>query len=183
MKKEMPFGRNDHVRAVKMIAEGLHHAKKLDNYLEFGIRQGPCFNAVAPLAKTAYAVDIKNCRKGINHNKNLKWFQCKTIDFWSMIPGDVMFDLTFIDADHSHKASMKDFELVAARTKQNGLILLHDTYPPDKRFLSSGYCNDTYKTADRIRKIYSKNFEIVTLPFYFGVSVVRKLDRQVEWIA
>ena len=180
---KMPFGKNDHVRIVKTMAHGLHSANALSIYLELGIRRGPAFNTVAPLVKKeAFAVDInKECYKYIKHNENLRWFHGKSEDFLRSHPPEKKFDLVFIDADHSHSASMKDFDLVFPFVRDNGLILLHDTYPPSEEFTSSKYCSDTYKTAEFIRRSYPDQCEICTLPFYFGISIVRKLDRQLLW--
>ena len=177
----MPFGKNDHVKIVKAIATGLHDAKVLKRYLELGIRKGPCFNAVAPLAEKAYAVDIDDCHKYIKGNKNLIWYHGPTTNFLENHDRDKKFDLVFIDADHKHESSLQDFELVFPLVNDNGLILLHDTYPTREELLSPHYCSDTYKTAEYIRGNCLDRCEIVTLPFYFGVSVIRKLDRQLLW--
>jgi len=63
----------------------------------------------------------------------------------------------------------------------NGLILLHDTYPPEEKYFSPKKCHDTYKTAEFIRRNYYKDYEIVTLPVYLGISIIRKGDRQLMW--
>jgi len=174
------FGENDHSIIVKSISEGLSKAGFLNRYLELGIRGGYCFNSVAPFCKEAYAVDIDNCYNFIKDNKNLFWFHGNTSDFLTNHDKNKMFDLVFIDADHSHEASLKDFKLVLPLVSDNGLILLHDTYPPDEIHLDPHLCNDTYKTAVYIKKNFIE-YEIVTLPFYYGISIVRKLDRQLLW--
>ena len=178
---KMPFEKNEHVNIIKPIAVGLHRARVLKRYLELGIRRGPCFNVVAPLAEEAYAVDINDCLKDIKQNKNLIWYHGTTTGFLSAHDKNKKFDLVFIDADHTHEASMNDFKLVLPLVNDNGLILLHDTYPTCEELTSTSYCGDTYKTAECIRRDFSTVCEIVTLPFYFGVAVVRKLDRQLLW--
>jgi len=180
MKKKMPFGKNSHIDIIKPIAVGLKLAGTLQRYLEIGIRRGPCFNSIAPLAKEAYAVDInKECYNNIKQNKNLIWFHGQSSDFLMNHNPNKKFDLVFIDGNHEHVGSLYDFELVLPLVNENGLILLHDTYPPSEEYTSKSYCFDTYKTADYIRHNY--NVEIITLPFYFGVSVVRKITRQLLW--
>jgi len=110
---KMPFSKNSHVRIIKEIAIGLNQANTLNRYLELGIRKGPAFNAVAPLVKgSAHAVDINNCKKYIDRNKNLVWYHGKTVDFLTSHNKKKKFDMVFIDADHNHKSSMEDFELV-----------------------------------------------------------------------
>jgi len=178
---KVPFGKNDHVKFVKSIAIGLKNAKALNRYLELGIREGPCFNVVAPLAEEAYAVDYKDCYKYISENNNLIWYHGTTVSFLKNHDKSKKFDLVFIDADHKHESSLEDFNLVFPLVNDNGLILLHDTYPTCKK-LTVGYCKDSYKTADYIRRNYFNKCEIVTLPFYYGISIVRKLDRQLLWM-
>lgn len=173
------FG-TDHIIIIKSIAEGLNKAGFLNRYLELGIARGECFNSVAPFCKEAYAVDIDDRYNFIKYNKNLFWFHGKTTDFLINHENYKPFDLVFIDANHSHKASLEDFKLVLPLVNDNGLILLHDTYPPNNDYLSPNLCNDTYKTAEYIKKNFLE-YEIVTLPFYYGISIVRKLDRQLLW--
>ena len=180
-KKKLPFNKNEHVNIIKSIAIGMNRAGFSTRYLELGIRKGPCFNAVAPLFKEAYAVDIVDCRKFIKGNKNLIWFHGTTDNFFKQHNSEKKFDLIFIDADHRYESSLSDFKKALSILLDNGLILLHDTYPPEEFFVSQKYCRDTYKTASFIRKNYSDQCEIVTLLFYYGVSVVRKLNRQLLW--
>lgn len=179
-KRKMPFSSVGHVNVVKTVAIGLNKAGVLNRYLELGIRKGPCFNEVASFAKEAYAVDIEDCKKFIKNNKNLIWFQGKSSDFLKKHNKNKKFDLVFIDADHSHKSSLSDFQLLLSLVNDNGLVLFHDTYPPTEIFTAKKYCNDTYKTAEYIRKNYPQ-YEFITLPFYYGVSIFRKLDRQLLW--
>ena len=178
---EVPFSKNSHVRVIKEVARGLSLAKKLNVYVELGIRKGPTFNEVAPLAKVAHAIDTASkCLNFIKHNKNLKW-HCKTstefLDNYSGPP----FDLVFIDASHVHKDSLNDFKKSFELTREGGMLILHDTYPPDKKYTSIHFCGDTYKTAEYIRDNYLDRCETITLPFYFGLTVVRKTTKQLGW--
>lgn len=182
MKKlKMPFDKNEHINIIKPIAVGLQKAKALKRYLELGYQRGACFNVIAPLAEEAYAVDILDNYKYIKNNKNLTYYHRTTTAFLKNHDKNKKFDLVFIDADHKHESSLSDFKLVLPLVNDNGLILLHDTYPTCEEQLSSSYCSDTYKTAEHIRKAFSDECEIVTLPFYLGVSVIRKLNRQLLW--
>ena len=179
---KLPFGKNSHVDIIKPIAVGLNLVENLNLYLEIGISCGTCFNAVAPLAKEAYAVDInKECYDNIKDNKNLIWFNGSSSDFLRKHDPSKRFDLVFIDGDHKHTSSLSDFQMVLPLVNDNGIILLHDTYPPSEEFTTSSYCSDTYKTAEYIKKNYSSHVETVTLPFYFGVSIVRKTYKQLAW--
>jgi len=180
MKVKVPFTKNEHIQMIKAIALGLKQAGFLNRYLEIGIKKGNCFNQIAPLCKEAYAVDILDCNKLINHNKNLIWFHGKSQDFLHKHNPKKKFDLVFIDGSHNHEDSLNDFKLVFNLMRENGIILLHDTYPPSERFTEKSFCFDTYKTAEYIRKNYP-NYEFATLPFYYGISIFRKLERQLLW--
>lgn len=171
------------VDIIKSIACGLRDSDRLRTYLELGVRRGKVFNAVAPIvSKAAYAVDIDpETYNSIKGNKRLKWHQCTTDQFFEKIDPSINFDMVFIDADHSHESSMRDFDNVKDLVSPNGLILLHDTYPHEEKYFSPKKCNDTYKTAEYIRANYKDNYEIVTLPMYLGISIVRKADRQLMW--
>lgn len=181
---KIPFSGRGHIVIIKEIALGLHKAGFLNRYLELGIRKGFCFNVIAPLAKEAYAVDIKDYSGYINKNKNCVWKNSDTVNFLKDHDEKKKFDLVFIDADHKHQSSLADFKLVLPFVNENGIILLHDTYPPSKEFTSDEYCSDSYKTAKYIRDNFSEECEIVTLPFYYGVSVVRKIsyDKHLLWL-
>jgi hypothetical protein len=163
------------------MAEGIQATGRNDNYVELGVQRGHCFNTVAPYFKNAYAVDINDSYPHISGNANLKWFQGQTQDFIAQHQ-DVTFDMVFIDADHSFEASRADFDGIFELVRDNGLIMLHDTYPPSDVFTEKSYCYDTYRTAEFIKDNYGHKCEIVTIPFYMGVSIVRKLDRQLEWM-
>jgi hypothetical protein len=173
---KMPFSGRGHIRVIKEIAAGLHKAGFLKRYLELGIRKGFCFNAIAPLSSEAYAVDTGNYYKYVKQNKNLVWNNVRTDNFLKNHDPNRKFDLVFIDANHNHKDSLNDFKLVLPLVNNNGIILLHDTYPPSKAFIDPGYCADSYKTAEYIRNNFKQECEIVTLPFCYGVSVVRKMS-------
>lgn len=181
---KMPFSGRSHIKIVKEVATGLHAAGSLKRYLELGIRKGFCFNTVAPLSTEAYAVDTRNYYKFIKKNKNLIWNHMTTVEFLKNHNPKKKFDLVFIDANHHHKSSLNDFNLVFPLVNKNGIILMHDTYPPSKTFIDPGYCADSYKTAKYIRNNFSKKCEIITLPFYYGVSIIRKIDidKQLLWL-
>ena len=169
------------------IARGMKISNGLDNYLELGTFRGRTFNKVAPFANNAYAVDMNiRMKKYIAHNKNLIFFHCSTDEFFSQLKDDVKFDLIFIDACHLYENSMRDFENSFKHIKDNGIIILHDTYPPNENYISEKInrnCGDSYKTALEIKKNWLDVCEISTLPFWFGISIVRKIpkDIQVYW--
>jgi len=182
-KVKPPYGKNDHAKIIKMIAEGMFAKNGKLRYCELGIRRSPTFNYVSPLCKEAYAVDInKDCLKFIQNFKQVIWKNMTSHEFLELHDKNKKFDLVFIDACHEYETSKKDFELSFELLNNNGIILLHDVYPPSKEFISSSYCGDTYKLADYIRDNYFDKCEYCTLPFYFGIGIVRKrLRNHLNW--
>jgi hypothetical protein len=172
-----------HGEIIFSIAKALTEFKPYAVYLEMGVYTGETFNLVAPLFKEAWAVDADaRMYDFIKNNANLKWYLQYTDDFILNLDSRAQFDMVFIDANHQHEQSLRDFTGIVPYVKENGLIILHDTYPPNKEFLSPSLCGDTYKTAWYIRQHFRDDFEIVTIPYCYGVSIVRKIKKQVLWL-
>jgi spermidine synthase len=177
-----PYNKNDHAKIVKMIADGLYIKNGKLNYLEIGIRKSPTFNAVSPLCKEAYAVDInKDCLKYIDKHPQVKWNHMTSHEFLENHDKKNKFDLIFLDGCHEFESTKKDFELSFELLKEDGIILLHDVYPPSKEFISKSYCDDAYKVVNYIRYNYFNISEYCTLPFYFGIGIIRKRKRHLVW--
>jgi len=83
-------------------------------------------------------------------------------------------DLLFIDADHSNEQSQKDFDNFSQYIKPNGLVLMHDTFPLTETHEQLKYSGTVYKTAQFIKKNYHNDFEIMTVPYLCGISLIRK---------
>ena len=150
-------------------------------YLEFGISIGGTFNEIAPLFDIAYAVDIDNCLSFIEHNSNLVWFNGTTDNFIKQL-SNVCFDYVFIDADHSYSQSLQDFKGILPFVRDNGFIVLHDTYPMTTAMMNMNVSGTVYKTAWDIRTQYNRQCEIITIPSEYGLSIIRKSDKQLHWI-
>jgi hypothetical protein len=85
----------------------------------------------------------------------------------------VNFDYAFIDADHSHKQVVIDFEYMYKHINNGGYIFLHDTYPCMEENLKPTACNDCYLSPLTIKKKYPE-IEILTLPLNPGLTIIRK---------
>jgi len=171
------------------IAKGLSDYGKLNSYVELGVYKGRTFKRVAPIAKKSYAVDISDKYfKNFDNIKNAELIHGSTDEFLkSNISKKMKFDLIFIDANHKFENSFSEFCLSLQLINDNGLILLHDTYPASQEWISEDgdrKCGDTWKTALKIKNDYSDVCEIVTLPFYHGISIVRKINKteQLDWM-
>jgi len=162
----------DHVNFIKTLSMWL----KPERYLEIGIYQNDCLNVVAPFCKEVYAVDIM--LRNPNFPENVKFFQKKSDDFFQELDKSIYFDLAFIDGDHSHEQSLKDFLNIKDRIVEDGFILMHDSYPFDLGWTFPYLCGEVYKTVEYIKKYYYRDFEILTLPIHPGLSLIKKMNHK-----
>lgn len=182
-----------HLRNVPPPAETFNHPAffdfmfsylKPENYLELGVRDGRNVLTVARHCKNITAVDIIP-QSFPSPNVGLDLFtyiQTTTDNFFENIDKNIKYDVVFIDADHSHEQSLKDFINVKDMVIEDGFIFFHDTYPFDEEYFNPGLCNDVYKTALHIKQNLIDDFEIVTLPFNPGITIVKKIKRNKQLI-
>jgi predicted O-methyltransferase YrrM len=111
----------------------------------------------------------------------MEYHQKTTDDYFESLTTE-QFDAVFIDADHSHQQSLKDFNNVKDRVIEDGFIFFHDTYPWDWSMTDRGQCEDVYKTAKHIKQNLIDDFEIITLPFNPGVTICKKISRTKQMI-
>lgn len=165
-----PIETFDHVNLIQWIAGWI----KPERYLELGVRDGKCFLEVAPYCKEAIAVDFADIAFPLS--ENCRYEQMYTDEYFKKIKDSgLTFDMVFIDADHSFEQSYKDFVNVKDHVIENGFVFFHDTYPYDKTLTQTHFCNDCYKTPIEIRKNFSNEWELVTLPFNPGVTICKKI--------
>ena len=126
-------------------------------------------------------MDIKIVRQHTDQFKNSRFYEMSTDDYFAYMSIPTL-DMVFIDADHKFESALRDFDNVFPHVRNDGFIFLHDTYPHDEKWLAPQYCNDCYKTAEYIRENYSDKCEIITIPVHPGLSIVRKCEKQLEWM-
>ena len=83
-------------------------------------------------------------------------------------------DFLYIDADHSAAQSLKDFENFTPYLRPNGLVLMHDTFPLSEEHEQLQFSGTVFRTARYIKEHRQADFEIATIPYLSGVSIVRK---------
>jgi predicted O-methyltransferase YrrM len=178
-----------HLRNVPPPGETFNHIEFLDGlikwikperYLELGVREGRTFTKVAQHCEKAIGVDMDPAPFQLE--PNMEYHTKLTDEYFRTLDPDIKFDVVFIDADHSHEQSLKDFMNVKDRIIDDGFIFLHDTYPYDEVFFSKYACNDVYKTALYIKQNFIDEFEVVTLPINPGVTIVKKISRSKQLI-
>ena len=113
-----------------------------------------------------------------------EFFHGSTREFITdVLPMLGLIELAFVDADHRHAASTSDCESLLLHIANDGLLLLHDTYPESAEWLGDNRCSDSYRTANLIfNKATEYGIESVTLPTPPGLTIVRKRIRQVHWL-
>lgn len=177
-----------HLRNIPPPAETFAHTEffnllfkwiRPEHYLELGVRHGGNFVTLARHCKKAVGVDMVPAEFLVADN--MKYCQMSTDGYFESLT-DEMFDAVFIDADHSHEQSLKDFLNVKDRVIEDGFIFFHDTYPWDWSMTDRGQCEDVYKTALYIKQNLIDEFEIVTLPFNPGVTICKKISRKKQMI-
>ena len=153
-------------------------------YVELGLYECRLFNKMIPLvSEKLIGVDV-SLKAGEYMDKNSKSeFKCMTTDKFAeeLMERKLVIDMMFIDADHSEKSVLKDFENYFPYVKEDGLIFLHDGYPKNQEYTQSGYCGDGYKAIFALSK-QTENHEMVTLPLAPGLTICRKRTKQMKWL-
>jgi len=147
-------------------------------YVELGIYRFETIMKILPFVDRAIGVDIGDL---VVPNKNIEFYSMTTDEFYEQNKNKLIIDFLFIDADHSDKQTLKDFLNYSKIVKDNGIIVLHDTYPENESHLSMTKCGTAYKVADYIRKNCGSDYEIMTIPVFPGMSLIRKSKNQLHW--
>lgn len=192
------FSKIAHIPIIEEIAKGMKAAGMNGAYLELGIAKGACFNKVAPHFKKYTAVDInldcydRVCQ--IMRRKGACFHEGTTDDYFENGNKGQKFDMIFIDACHKFENVRSDFINSWHVLNNNGLIICHDTYPPNKEYID--HCEDAWKMSGYIRagnvaisphstEIFypgSNLCDVITLPFFFGLTIVRKYKKHLAWM-
>jgi len=91
-------------------------------------------------------------------------------------------DVALVDANHSSEYVLRDFYNVLPIVKDQGLIILHDTYPESFECVGKEVCGDAYKAAWEISTKNVSFLECCTLPIHPGLTFIRKRKYQVPWV-
>ena len=144
-------------------------------YLEIGVSTGD------NIYEIRYEVDFCECVDTVDNlsNKDKIKFNLESSDNF-FVKNSNIYDIIFIDGDHSFEQVKVDFENALKVLNKYGIIILHDTDPIEEFLLQASYCNDSYKIVDYIYENHSE-LNIITLPIHeTGLSLVmRKSDRRI----
>lgn len=109
------------------------HPNEDISYLELGLSSGINFNSL--VLKNKKSVDIVSDPRPT--------FQMSTDDFFKN--NKEKFHIIYIDADHEYQQVIKDYNNAVDSITINGIIFLHDLYPPDKDHTQKHLCDNSFK--------------------------------------
>ena len=165
------FSKTAHIPVIEEIAKGLKAAGMNQRYLELGIAKAKCFNVVAPHFNHYVAVDCnQKAFDFININRKTQFVGTTDSFFDQFLSVYNDFNLIFIDASHKFEQVQKDFDNSWSVLAQNGIICIHDTHSPSKEW--NKHCEDAWLIQPYLKSL---GVEYVTLPFYFGITIIRKI--------
>lgn len=153
-------------------------------YVELGLYQCELFNRVIPFADKLIGVDIAP-EAGKFMKRSLKSeFVCLSTDEFAKLAKKncLKIDMLFIDANHSKESVERDFRSFFPLVSDQGVILLHDSFPRNKQFTDPGYCGDGYKAIEKLTKS-AKDYEMVTIPRHPGLTLCRKRSKHLPWVS
>jgi predicted O-methyltransferase YrrM len=152
-----------------------------DTFLELGVDTGYTTKKILDKAtnlKNVYCVDFRDSSiikyESINKDKIEYFFNITTNNFFNLgVLKEV--DCVFIDADHSYEQSRLDFLNAFNILSDDGIIFLHDTYPPSIELTSKDRNGDTYRLYLELSSPeWLDKIDIVNLPIYDGLTIIRK---------
>jgi Predicted O-methyltransferase len=168
---------NAHGRLVAAIAAALQPSL----YVELGCFRGDTFEMVEPYCAKAVAVDHADYSmffepRGLASN----FVHMDTLAYLATLE-DSSVELCFLDSSHKEEATIHEFEALTPKMVKNGVVLFHDSYPPNEEYTQDGKCGGVWRAIEHLRKT-SAYFEFATLPFQYGLTIARKsFGKQLLW--
>lgn len=163
---------------------------KPNDFIELGVQFGEATKKIIPhVHGTYHAVDIQrssNIDYFEKNYSNFKFYTMSTDDFFKDLKEkgiNLNLEMAFIDACHTFEATYRDFLNVREHLVNDGIIFMHDMYPKDLESSQPELSGDCYKTAEKIRLEHNHEFEIFTVPVEPGLSILRKVNRQLNWLS
>lgn len=140
------------------VLQALIDVYKFESYLEIGTqRKEQNFNKLNCSKKWSIDADQQSDADEV----------IKSDDFFKK--NKEKYDLIFIDGDHSHEQSEKDFQNALNHLTEKGLIVMHDAMPHNLEYTKPEWCGEVYKTVLKI----STKYDTMVSSFDHGVAVIR----------
>lgn len=151
-----------------------------ESFLEVGIGAGLLAGKLkdrCPLLTQITGVDILG---GDPPPDGVEWIrEVASDDFFRT--DDRTWDCIFVDGDHMRPQATRDTVNAMRVLNDDGLLFLHDTYPPNDLDQTVGHmvCGDVYKTYFALAE--RTDLEVVTLPLWCGLTIVRRVGSRRLW--
>ncbi|NDK09868.1 class I SAM-dependent methyltransferase [Candidatus Gracilibacteria bacterium] len=162
----------------------VHLAKVLkpNVYVELGLYKCELFNRIIPHSKKLIGVDLSTDAGKYMKKTDKTTFYNMTTDecYLKLKEQNLKIDLLFIDANHSKESVKLDFDNYFNLVSDQGVILLHDGFPRNKKFTESGYCGDGYLAIKELTQEKDR-YEMMTIPMHPGVTICRKRKNHLDW--
>lgn len=180
-------------------------------FLEIGSQLGLSFFpircqkkiSVDPFFQFGNIDKIKWCIKNFS-NFNNAYFEMTSDDFFNSKQEYLIdiggVDIVFVDGLHTFRAALQDTLNSLKHLRKNGIVVLHDCFPPHKaasiyakdadeareigRNLESWtgeWCGDTWKAMAYIKTKYSSSINTTVLNFDYGLGIV-KINEKPEYL-
>jgi len=159
------------------------------NIAEIGVGESSLF--LTELARR-HSRRVYHCDRSPGEIKN-----CQSVEGF-FDPGNVVFTgtsddffkeimitklaLGFIDGDHNYEFVKRDFDNMLSLMMDEGLIFIHDMYPPTEEYLSEHRCGDGYRLRQQLEQ--RSDLDVFTFPFGamgVGLTMVRKLPKDLPY--
>lgn len=169
------------VHSYSKIIANIVDACEFETFLELGVDTGYTTKNVLDIAtniKKVYCVDLRSDNIIIHKSDRYDiidyHFNTSTDEFFNKkIVNQI--DCVFVDADHSYEQSRIDFINSFNILIDDGIIFLHDTYPPNEMMTSPDRNGDTYKLYVELSgPEWNDKIDIINLPIYDGLTIIRK---------
>lgn len=144
-------------------------------YIEFGTQSGQTIFEVAEFCDRAIGVDINPPDARFSPADRWTFYQMTTDRFVDLHLKDLPnVELALVDADHRSEAAYGDARKLMEHAAPNGMVAIHDTYPPGEKHLQPGYCHDSYLVPEKVKKYgHHSRWEVLTIPIPPGLTLVR----------
>jgi hypothetical protein len=151
------------------IIQDLINKYKYTSYLEIGIFNKDCFNAVNCTEKTGVDPGVSSC----SYNPPDKGYQLTSDEFFSSLSSDVKYDIIFIDGLHTEEQVDRDLANCIKHLSENGTIVLHDCSPDTEALEDPHWCGTVWKSVYKFRK-NQKDYEGFVVNVDHGCGVIQK---------
>lgn len=137
---------------------------------------------IAPHCELAIGVDIVSHPDWPIHrqnNTNLILTQASSDTFFNAHRVQ-RIDVCFIDGDHSARQVYTDTINAMQHMSTNGMIILHDTNPPDLEHTRPELCGTAYKALAELQGDY-ETWQFYTFPVRYGLTLLSRKGLVPQW--